>query len=301
MKLSVIICTYNREKYIYNALKSIAEQEFPFSDYEIILVNNNSTDNTENICKDFERDYPQVDFRYFIETNQGLSYARNRGIKESLGDVLVFVDDDATVFDGYLKSIVDFFTEYTSVLVCGGPIEPVYESGKPSWISHFTNQLIGGALYEGDKIKPFKNGKYPGGGNSALRKIAFEKYGLYNPDLGRKGASLIGAEEKDFYDRMQKDGQPIYYLPQMGIYHYIPEKKVTQQYFNELTYSIGKSERIRTKGVSCAAYYKRMLSEFIKWGASILLFVLYFISLNPSKGVKLLQFRKNVTKGLLGF
>ena len=100
MKLSVIICTYNRERYIYNALKSIAEQDFPLSGYEIVLVNNNSTDNTENICKDFKRDYPQVDFRYFIETNQGLSYARNRGVKESSGDILIFVDDDATVFDG---------------------------------------------------------------------------------------------------------------------------------------------------------------------------------------------------------
>lgn len=301
MKLSVIICTYNREKYIYNALKSIAEQEFPLSDYEIVLVNNNSTDNTENICKDFEGDYPEIDFRYFVEINQGLSYARNRGVKESLGDVLIFVDDDATVFDGYLKSIVDFFTEYTSVLACGGPIEPVYESGKPLWISHFTNQLIGGALYEGDKIKPFKNGKYPGGGNSALRKMVFQKYGLYNPDLGRKGTSLIGAEEKDLYDRILKDGQPVYYIPKMGIYHYIPAKKTTKQYFDELTYSIGKSERIRTQSVSSSAYYKRIFSEFIKWGASTILFVLYTVFLNPSKGVKLLQFRKNVTKGLLGF
>ena len=96
MKFSVIFCTYNREKYIYNAMKSIAEQDFPSTDYEIVLINNNSTDSTESICNRFSEDYPQVRFRYFVETNQGLSYARNRGVKESRGDILVFVDNRAS-------------------------------------------------------------------------------------------------------------------------------------------------------------------------------------------------------------
>jgi len=301
MRFSVIICTYNREKYIYNVLKSIARQDFSSGDYEIVLVNNNSTDNTEDICKQFRTDYPGIVFNYITEFNQGLSYARNTGVKESKGDILVFVDDDATIFDGYLKSIDGFFSKYTSILACGGPIVPVYESGKPSWISHFTNQLIGGALYEGDTIKPFRLGKYPGGGNSAFRKEAFDKYGLYNVELGRKGTNLIGAEEKDLYDRIQKDGQVVYYLPQMGIYHYIPDKKLTPEYFNNLTYSIGKSEYIRTKNISQASYYKRLFSESIKWGASFVLCLFYTLTLRPLKGIKLLQFRKNVTKGLLGF
>lgn len=301
MKLSVIICTYNREKYIYNVLKSIAEQNFPFSSYEVVLVNNNSTDKTEEICKAFHTDYPFVQFRYVVELNQGLSYARNTGVNESRGDILVFVDDDATVFEDYLINIDSFFAEHSSVLACGGPIVPVYESGKPSWISHFTNQLIGGALYEGETTKPFKHGRYPGGGNSAFRKEVFEKYGLFNVELGRKGSSLIGAEEKDLYDRIQKDGQVVYYLPQMGIHHYIPEKKTTPEYFKNLTYSIGKSERIRTLGMSKSAYLKRLFFEAVKWAASFILCFFYFVTFRPFKGLKLIQFRKNVTKGLLGF
>lgn len=301
MKLSVIICTYNREKYIYNVLKSIAGQDYPCGNYEIVLVNNNSTDKTEEICKAFQADYPSVRFRYVLETKQGLSYARNTGVNESKGNILVFVDDDATIFDHYLKNIETFFDSHPSILTCGGPIVPVYESGRPSWISHFTNQLIGGALYEGDKLKPFKNGRYPGGGNSAFRKEVFEKYGLFNVELGRKGSSLIGAEEKDLYDRIQKDGQVVYYLPQMGIHHYIPDKKLTSEYFKNLTYSIGKSERIRTKNVSRSAYCKRLFLEGIKWAASLVLCLFYVISFSPSKGIRLIQFRKNVTKGLLGF
>lgn len=300
MKFSVIFCTYNREKYIYNAMKSIAEQDFPYTDYEIVLINNNSTDSTESICNRFREDYPQVGFRYFIETNQGLSYARNRGVKESRGDILVFVDDDATVFESYLPSINIFFDAYPEVNACGGPIVPVYEVEKPKWLSHYTEQLLGGALYEGDKVKPFRNGKYPGGGNSAFRKAVFEKYGLFNVELGRKGTGLIGAEEKDLYDRLIRGSEQFYYLPQMGIYHYIPEKKLTKAHFRELTYSIGKSERIRTKGVSPKAYRNRVLAECKKWLASLVLFAGYTLALSPGKGWKLMQFRWYVSKGLLG-
>jgi Glycosyltransferases involved in cell wall biogenesis len=103
MKLSVIFCTYNREKYLYNALKSISQQNIPYHDYEIVMVNNNSTDSTESICKQFRYDYPGVNFRYFLETQQGLSYARNRGVQESRGDILVFVDDDATAFESIFR------------------------------------------------------------------------------------------------------------------------------------------------------------------------------------------------------
>lgn len=300
MKLSIIFCTYNREKYIYNAMKSVVEQDFPIQDYEILLINNNSTDHTADICRQFQADYSNVTFRYYVEKKQGLSYARNRGVEESRGDVLVFVDDDATVFDTYLSSICSFFEKYPEVGACGGPIVPVYEVEKPKWLSHYTEQLIGGALYRGDELEPFRNGKYPGGGNSAFRKEIFDKYGLFNVELGRKGTGLIGAEEKDLYDRLTRGDEAFYYLPQMGIYHYIPEKKLTEAHFRELTYSIGKSERIRTKAVSEKAYRKRIVSECKKWAGSLILFLGYTLGLSPQKGWKLLQFRWYVTKGLFG-
>ena len=97
MMLSVILCTYNRDKYIYNVLKSLAENTLSPDQYEIVLVDNNCTDNTHSECDRFVKDFPEVTFRYFVETNQGLSHARNRGIRESKGDILVYVDDDATV------------------------------------------------------------------------------------------------------------------------------------------------------------------------------------------------------------
>ncbi len=109
--LSVIICTYNRQKYIYNCLKSIADNEYGVNEYEIVLINNNSTDDTEAECDRFRKDFPQIDFNYFVEKQQGLSYARNRGIAEAKGDILVYVDDDATVNKDYLSTIAVFLNK----------------------------------------------------------------------------------------------------------------------------------------------------------------------------------------------
>lgn len=298
---SVIMCTYNRDKYIYNVLKSIAENKCPADRYEIVLVNNNSTDRTEEECQRFTSDYPHIRFRYFVETNQGLSYARNRGIQESEGNLLVYVDDDALVNDVYLQTYLEFFEAHPEIDAAGGPILPEYETEEPDWMSTFTRQLITGKLYLGDKQREFPSHAFPGGGNAAYRKSVFEKVGLFNVDLGRKGDSLVGAEEKDIFDKMTTCGMRFFYLPTAILYHLIPPKKLTKEYFDRLTYSIGKSERIRTKNISSMKYLNRLVVEGVKWVASFVLCAYHTLKLTPGKGFKLLQFRYNVTKGLLGF
>ena len=298
--LSVIICTYNRDKYIYNLLKSVAENDLDISLYEVVLVNNNSTDNTESECKRFETDFPEVSFQYHLECNQGLSYARNRGIVEAKGNIVVYVDDDATINTEYLTTYYQFFNANTNVYAAGGPILPVYETEEPKWMSHYTRQLITGKLYIGNKTKEFPKGAFPGGGNAAYRKSVFDKVGLFNVDLGRKGTSLIGAEEKDLFDKMTAQGIKFFYLPKAILYHIIPAFKLTEEHFDRLTYSIGKSEKIRTLSISKKKYYSRLFSEVVKWGGSIILWIRFFFTLDPSKGNKLIWFRYNVTKGLLG-
>ena len=297
--LTVILCTYNRDKYIYNVLKSVADNDYPRQDYEIVLVNNNSTDNTEGECKRFAADHPDIRFCYFVETNQGLSYARNRGIRESHGDLLVYVDDDATVNKEYLRTYADFFARNADAVAAGGPILPVYETEEPKWMSHYTRQLITGKLYMGDSEKEFTHGAFPGGGNSCYRKQVFDAVGLFNVELGRKGNSLIGAEEKDLYDKMTTRGMKFYYLPTAILYHIIPEKKLTQDYFDRLTYSIGVSERYRTLQIGKKKYLNRLFKECVKWGGTLVLWCSFLLKGQPAKGNKLVAFRRNVTRGLL--
>ena len=298
--ISVILCTYNRDKYIYNVLKSVAENDYPHDQYEIVLVNNNSTDGTENECRRFQADYPDIRFRYFIETNQGLSYARNCGIRNAQGDLLAYVDDDATVNPEYLRTYSDFFTHHPEAVAAGGPILPVYETEEPEWMTHYTRQLITGKLFLGNNQREFPRGAFPGGGNACYRKSVFDTVGLFNVELGRKGNSLIGAEEKDIFDKMTTHGMHFYYLPNAILYHIIPPHKLTQDYFDRLTYSIGVSERYRTQLISRKKYLNRLCKEAVKWGGTIALWCGFAIRGECTKGNKLVAFRKNVTRGLLG-
>ena len=299
--ISVIICTYNRDKYIYNVLKSLALGTLEHDAYEIILVDNNCTDDTRKEVDHFCNVFPQVSLRYFVETNQGLSHARNRGIKESKGDILVYVDDDATVNKEYLAAYAEWFREHPETDAAGGPIIPHYETGsEPKWMTYFIKRLLTGYLYFGDKAKPFPGDNYPGGGNAAYRSRVFEKVGLYNVELGRNGDSLGGGEEKDIFDKMKREGMQFVYLPDAILYHSIPGYKLEADYFNRLTTGIGQSEKARTLRIGKSSYRKRLLSELKKWCATLVLWCFYLITLRPGRGNMLIRFRRNVTKALLG-
>lgn len=299
--LTVIICTYNRAKYIGPLLESIAANDLSKAEYEILLVDNNCTDNTSEICDAFASNHPDVNFCYVVETEQGLSAARNKGIKEAKGDIIVYIDDDALVDTWYLRIIVEYMSVHPEIDAVGGPIVPLYETEEPQWMTCYTKELLCGYLYFGDKERTFPGDRYPGGGNAAYRANVFEKVGLFNTDLGRKGDSLMGAEEKDIFDKMSSQRMRFMYLPKMILHHIIPQKKLEKDYFDRLTLQIGKSEHQRTLAIGKGKYAKRLFSEAVKWGGTLVLLCLYTISFHPMKGWKLVLFRRNVTKGLLGF
>lgn len=300
MMLSVIICTYNRDKYIYNVMKSIVDGSLSADKYEILAIDNNSTDGTKSEILRFMEDNPDVNVRYLFEPEQGLSCARNRGIEESSGDVLVYVDDDAKVNENYLKTYFDFFEANPDCKAAGGPIIPEYEGyEEPEWMTYHLKRLLTAYLYFGDRQTEFPGKNYPGGGNAAYRKELFDLVGKYNTSLGRTGSSLAGGEEKDIFRKMDSIGIKYYYLPESILYHIIPERKMSDEYFNNLTSGIGRSERIRTRSISKGAYLKRVFSEMVKWCGTIVLSLWYLIKGKPGSSKKLLRFRSNVSKELL--
>lgn len=297
--ISVIICTYNRARYISAVLESIAG--CGYEDYEIIVVDNNSSDNTADLVSAFEQKHQGLKLRYCVEPVQGLSSARNRGIAEAQGDILVFVDDDATVGKGYLSCYAELFERRPEVYAAGGPIIPSYEcGGEPAWMTYHLRRLLTGYLYFGDRERAFPGKQYPGGGNAAYRKEVFRKIGLYNTALGRNGGNLGGGEEKDIFRRMEEKGLGYVYVPGSVLYHSIPDYKLEDDYFNRLTLGIGESERIRTRAVSKSAYFKRLCMEAVKWAGTLVLYLKYLILFKPECGDRLVRFRRNVTRGLLG-
>ena len=167
-------------------------------------------------------------------------------------------------------------------------------------MSPYTKALLTAWMDYGNKVREYPKGRYPGGGNAAYRKEVFDKVGLFNTALGRKGGNLMGSEEKDIFDKMHSLGMQVLYLPWPVLHHIIPQTKLERDYFDRLTLQIGKSERQRTLGVSKGKYLKRLFSEFTKWFGTFALMGLYTISFHPAKGWKLILFRRNVTFGLLG-
>lgn len=296
---SLIICTYNRDQYIYNTLKCIAENRYPTEKYEIVLVNNNSTDQTENECFRFQKDFSDIPIRYFVETNQGLSHARNRGIQEAKKDVLVFLDDDSFVDVDYLHNLEEYLHNYSDFTAFGGKIDPLFESGKtPAWLSKWTYTLVS-AINLGNKVTLFKGTQYPVGANMGFRKECFEQYSLFNTALGRSKKNLMAGEEKDIFNRIKSDNGMIYYFPNVRVQHVIPESRTTKSFICKMGEGVGRSEKLRTLDISKSSYAKRIFSEIIKWGGSIVLCLGYILSLQPKKGTILLAFRWNVSKGLL--
>lgn len=299
MKLSCIICSYNREKFIGEALNGLTGQEnFDYSQLEVILINNNSTDKTGAICEQFVKDHPELNIKYVIETQQGLSYARNRGITESSGEICIFLDDDAIACKNYFSELTRFFTEYSDAAAMGGKILPRFESRPPVWMSHFLLPLFA-LIDKGDQVKLFSDRHFPIGANMAVRKKMFDLYGTFDPNLGRRGNNMEGGEEKDLFNRLRARGEKIYYCPSPWVYHILPESRTVIPFLRKQAYGVGYSERIRTGNKGSAAVMARFMGELFRWGASVILLFYYLMTLKPAKGITLIRFRWWVSSGFL--
>lgn len=296
--ISIIVCTYNRDCYIGQCLDRIATCTFDAGMFEIVLVDNNSTDGTALECSAFAARHPEINYRYFLEARQGLSYARNRGISEASGDVLVFLDDDSFVEPDYLSKLTEYLEQYGDTAAFGGRIDPVFESGRtPDWLCKWTYSWVS-AINLGDEVIPFKNGKYPIGANMGFRRSSLDSAGTFDTSLGRTGKNLLGGEEKDIFSRIAASGGEILYFPDIKVRHMIPERRTTRDYIVRFAQGIGYSEFVRCSRKGWKALLKRRLAEIVKWAATILLWFVYLFKGRSLCGNVLVLFRWNVSRKL---
>jgi glucosyl-dolichyl phosphate glucuronosyltransferase len=298
IRISAIIATYNREKYIPGVLKSLQKQSLDKDLFEIIIIDNNCTDNTRSICQDFIQTHTEFHTRYISEPRQGLSFGRNCGITYSTAELLTFVDDDACLSEDFLKTCTEFFENNPSVDAIGGRILLKYEGEKPSWVSVYHESLFG-YFNPGDKVKTFESNKYPRGSNMTFRKKVFTEYGLFNTNLGRIGADLLGSEEKELFDRLGRETGKVVYVPEAVVYHYVPVARTKKDFIRKQAIGIGKSEKIRTISKSKLLYFKRIFQEIIKWGGTSILFLIYALKLEMNKAGMIVFLRFYITVGLL--
>ena len=185
IRLSLVIPTYNRAAPLLAALESVVRQDLPPQEWECVVVNNNSPDDTEARFGAFAAAHPGVTLRMVREESPGVSYARNRGLAEARGGIVVFIDDDERVNEGFLRAYADFFDSHPEAVVAGGRIVAEYPGGRPAWMSKWVEMPIANPMDFGDAVRPFPAGRVPGGGNMAFRRAGLEGFGGFDPSLGR--------------------------------------------------------------------------------------------------------------------
>lgn len=293
IRLSLIIATYNRSASLLVALESVVRQDAPAGTWECVVVNNNSKDDTSERFAEFAARHPQVPLRMVCETRQGLSHARNRGIAETVGEYVAIIDDDERINPGFVSAYIRFFEGHPGVAAAGGRIIPEYPSGRPVWMSHYVEQPIANPIDLGPNERPFPSGRIPGGGNMALRRTAFERYGVFDPTLGRVGGRLIGGEENDLFERLFRGGECVWYVPEAVMWHIIPPSKLTEEYFARLCYNVGVSQRVRARIHRRSG--RALLGEVVKWGVTLCL----ALTMRPAQARKLVRMRIEISRGLL--
>jgi glycosyltransferase involved in cell wall biosynthesis len=239
--LSVVICTYNRSDILQGAIESLLIQDSPASLFEIIVVDNNSSDSTGSICEEYAK---KVDnFRYIFEVEQGLSVARNRGYIESRGRYVAYIDDDARVVPSYVSRAINIIkVEMPDVI--GGPIYPFYLTEKPDWFKDEYEIRI-----HHDTSGPLPNEKYIAGSNMIFSKAILVKHGGFDRKLGMKGDTFFYGEETLLLDQIRKSNKnaKIWYDLEMPIKHLVPASKMNTLSFIVRSYNAGKSSFIRQK------------------------------------------------------
>ena len=241
LKISAIICTHNRSDLLPKAIDSLLKQTLNCSLYEIIVIDNASTDNTKQVCDEFSA---EPHFRYIFEQTPGLSLARNRGLKEALGEYVAYIDDDAIASDAWLERILEAFeTVLPHPVSVGGIINPIWECQKPTWLTPDKLPFLT-VLNYGSQPHFIEYPKILYGTNMAFSRRILLEIGGFRTDVGRVKNSLLSCEESDIYKKFSEKNHPVYYIPSASVEHLVDKKRVTKSWFYRRQYWQGRSEAL---------------------------------------------------------
>ncbi|MBI4603735.1 MAG: glycosyltransferase family 2 protein [Planctomycetes bacterium] len=234
--LSVVICTYKRPRLLREALQSMLQQKLPRDRFEVIVVDNNSEDETEAVVREIARAAPNI--RYARELKQGLSHSRNKGCEEARGDYLVYLDDDAKAHPAYLLKAYRTIVLHDPDIM-GGPIYPYYTDPKPGWfkdeyeVRHHAEETGWSASCS------------VSGSSFIVRRTLLRELGMFDPSLGMVGDKVRLGEERAVLNRYRlrpPEKQKVYYHIGCIVYHHVPREKMRPRYLLKRYYVAGHAK-----------------------------------------------------------
>ena len=244
LPISAVICTHNREDYLGAAIDSLLEQDF--SNYEVIVVDNASSDSTKQIV---ESRLPHPRLQYVYEPVTGLSVARNTGAKASQGEIIAYLDDDAVASTGWLSCLWQAYQNNPQLAIAGGKVTLIFPPGKtsPPWLSADLASNLG-AYDLGDEIVYITNpGMTPRGLNYSLRRTFLEQIGGFDVNLGRVGKNLLSNEELQMTQLALEKQWQVAYLPQALVAHNVAPERLQPAWFLRRSWWQGVSECYRER------------------------------------------------------
>lgn len=247
MDASIIVCSYNRAESLKDTLAALAALKTPPDlQWEVLVVDNNSRDHTRQVVEAAQRDWPRL--RYVFESAQGLSHARNRGIAEAAGEVILFTDDDVLPEPEWLETTLDGLARHQAD-ACGGYIAPIWETAPPAWL---TERFYGFLAVRTDRSDDYiisEPSQAPFGANMAFRKAVFDRAGLFDTSRGRKGKVLASGEDGEMFERILNAGCKAVFLGRSRVHHKVESFRLTKRYFRRWRMQTSKNLAI-SRGVA---------------------------------------------------
>ncbi len=229
-KISLVLCTYGRNNIFIDLLKSIEDQSF--DDFELIIVDNNEVPKIKVATS--------VTYQVIHEKNKGLSFARNRGIEHSVGEYIMFIDDDVILDKNCLENLLNGIEHYNSDLA-GGSV--ILRKDIKSNLTKKERRFLSELVYKND-IEFLDFPKYIVGACLMVRRSVFMKYGFFLTKLGRNGLTLLSGEETEFIKRINKYGGKVSYINNAKCIHNIDLVRINFRYLLRRAFWQGVTEYI---------------------------------------------------------
>lgn len=234
MLLTVAICTYNRATLLRECLQSLALQSVSSDDYLIMVVDNNSTDNTREVCDEMAGEFPH--FEYFFEANQGLSIARNSAWRHINTPWIAYFDDDALACPKWIETVFKTINEQTFDCF-GGPFYPWYRDGRADWfLDEYASNY---ELFKYQEVTELKK-EHVAGCNMVFRTEVLEKIGGFSEKIGMTGSVVAYGEETQVQNKLREAGMTVGYIPELKIQHYIQPSRQTIQWQLQRAWAEGR-------------------------------------------------------------